>query len=158
MVGQGKLEMRLFVEPTFLTVGAAVGAFGVLAGVPLVMVVLLGMMAIDIAVGLALAWSRQEISARRSFEGGIRKVIIIGVVLAAWLVQYMLAVAAYTHLAAYLPSVPNIPFAEVVASYFILYEFISILENAVRAGIRLPSQLSNMLKVDATKRKEEAGQ
>ena len=140
--------MRFLDQPWFLIGGGIIGILGSLVGYQLVLAVLVGMMVIDVVVGIAVAWQKGEVSSRKSFEGGIRKFIILCVVLAAWLMQYMLAIFALTHLAAYLPDVPvNVPLGEFVGSYFILYTFISILENAVRAGIRLPDQLTNMLKI-----------
>lgn len=140
--------MRLFEQPWFLIGGGAIGVLGSLVGFPLVLTMLVAMMVIDVVVGVAVAWQKGALNSKKSFDGGIRKFVIICVVMATWLIQYMLAVIAYDHLSPYLPDTPaNVPLAEFVGSYFILYTFISILENAVRAGIRLPRQLTSILKV-----------
>lgn len=144
----GEGVLRVFEQPLFLATGGVIGIFGSLAGIQLVLVVLFSMMVIDIAVGLAVAWQKNEVSSKKSFQGGVRKFTIICVVLASWLIQYAIAVFAAVQLSSYLPDVPiNVPLGEFVGSYFILYTFISILENAVRSGIRLPLQLTKILKI-----------
>jgi toxin secretion/phage lysis holin len=141
--------MRYFDNPWFLTVGGIGGLFATLTGVPLLLAVLLGMMVIDVIVGLFVAYQKGEVSSRKAWEGGIRKVIILGIVFASWMIQVVLSVYAFEHITPYFANVPtNLPLAEFVSSYFILYIFISILENAVKAGIRLPDVLTGVLKID----------
>lgn len=145
--------MKHFAEPWFLAIGGIGGALASLTGAPLVIVVLIGMMVIDVVVGVSAAWQNGELSSKKSFQGGVRKVIILFVVLATWLIQSVLSAYAFQHLTPYFPDLPNnVPLAEFVGSYFILYTFISILENAVKAGIRLPDMLINALKIDANYR------
>jgi toxin secretion/phage lysis holin len=148
--------MRYFDNPWFLAVGGIGGLFATLTGVPLLLAVLLGMMVIDVVVGLAVAWQNGEVSSRKAWEGGIRKVIILGIVLACWMIQIVMSVYAFEHIAPYFAGVPtNLPLAEFVSSYFVLYILISILENAVKAGIRLPDVLTGVLKIDTEKRRTE---
>ncbi len=140
--------MKYLEQPWFLAGGGIIGIFGLLTGVPLVLAVLIAMMVIDVVVGVALAWSNGELSSQKSFRGGVRKVIVLAIVLAAWLIQYMLSIYAFVHFAAYFGDIPaNVPLAEFVGAYFIFYFFLSILENAHRAGITLPKPLANALAV-----------
>lgn len=150
--------MKYVDQPWFLALGGIGGLFASLTGTPLVLTVLLAMMVLDVVVGMSVAWQNGEISSRKSFQGGVRKVIILGIVLATWLIQSVLSVYAYQHLSPYFAGVPqSIPLAEFVGSYFILYTFISILENAVKAGIRLPDVLVGVLKIDSQQRKADTG-
>jgi toxin secretion/phage lysis holin len=148
--------VRYLDQPWFLAVGGIGGLFASLTGVPLLLAVLLAMMVIDVIVGLFVAYQKGEVSSRKAWEGGIRKVIIIGIVFASWMIQIVLSAYAFEHIVPYFASAPTtLPLAEFVSSYFILYIFISILENAVKAGIRLPDVLTGVLKIDKEQRKTE---
>lgn len=139
---------RFFEQPWLVAVGSITGVIGTLVGIQLVLAILIGMMVIDVVVGMAVAWQHGEINSKKSFQGGIRKFIVLCVVLASWLIQYAIAVFAAVQISPYLPDVPkNVPLGEFVGSYFIIYFFFSILENAVRGGVRLPEQLTNALKI-----------
>lgn len=148
--------MKYFDQPWFLALGGIGGLFASLTGMPLLLVVLLGMMTLDVIVGVSLAWDKGELSSKKSFQGGVRKVIVLAIVIATWLLQSVLSLYIYAHLSPYFANMPsNIPLAEFVTSYFILYTFLSILENAVKAGIRLPDVLVGVLKIDAQREKEK---
>lgn len=142
--------MYLIEQPWFLLAGLLTSVGVVFANfpIPLVIVVLMGMMVIDVIVGLLVAGANGEITSKRSFQGGVRKVIMLLIVLASWLIQLELSLLVSTHLGQIAPDLPDsVPLVEFVAGYFLLYEFISILELAVKAGIKLPSQFTRLLKV-----------
>jgi toxin secretion/phage lysis holin len=155
-VPESTRDMRYFDQPWFLAVGGVVGFFASLTGMQLVIVVLLAMMVIDVVVGVSVAAQNGELSSKKSFQGGLRKVNVLAIVLATWLIQSILSIYAYTHLTPYFANMPaTIPLAEFVGSYFILYTFISILENAVKGGVKLPGVLAGVLKIDSQQRKTD---
>lgn len=144
--------VRLIEEPWFWWASLTGGVGAMLASVPLVIWALLGMMTLDVVVGLLAAGINGEINREKAFRGALRKVVILGVVGAAALIQLEMAVLLQTSVAPMLGNIPvNLPLTEFVGGIFIVYEFISILENATKAGVRLPDPLVRMLKAGQEK-------
>lgn len=128
---------------------AAAAAAGVVisffTGLPAIMWVLVAMMSIDYATGLitgAMGVSSKteggRLSSRAAFEGLLRKVMVILVVLLAVLLDQ-----AVQHSA-------GVDFSAVTGAtclWFIASEGVSILENAAEMGVPIPGVLTRALEV-----------
>jgi toxin secretion/phage lysis holin len=110
-----------------LSVGIAslIGGFSPLLGIMLVM------MLADFGTGFLGAALRRELASSKMFDGAIRKIIMLAVVLLAYQIGNAI-------------SLPWLRDAVIV--YYIINEALSILENAVLAGVRIPSFLTVILK------------
>lgn len=129
-----------------IIVGAVTTLF---TATPLIIYILMGMMALDIIVGLTAAAIAGRINHQKAFQGALRKSIILMVLTATKLLQLQVALLIEWQVAPYFRQVPqNIPLTEFVGSIFLLYEFVSILENASRAGVRLPPLLVKVLDIE----------
>jgi len=120
-------------EMTFKSALAAL-AMGVAAlcgSVTPLLSIMVIMMFIDFATGFMSAAIRKELSPGKMFDGGIRKIVMFVVVL----MSYQIGMAI------------NLPWLrDAVLVYYIITESLSILENAVLAGVRVPAFLTNLLK------------
>lgn len=127
----GELGIRL----DWLVKGVAGAIAAVWGGlIPLVQLLLI-LMLIDIGTGLLSAAQRREISSRISFVGMTKKALVLLVVaMAAAVESYAGAI------------VGNLPIDEAVAGFYCASEGISILENAVTAGLPVPQLLRDVLK------------
>ena len=95
-----------------------------------VAIVLIALMAIDIAMGLLCAFFAKQLSSSASWRGTAKKAGTLLIV----------AVSAVLD-----PYVPDVALAKVVALFYCVTEALSILENAGRLGIPLPSSLLETL-------------
>lgn len=148
--------MRGLTEPTIWWAALA-GFVGVAVGtIPYVLYVLLGMMTLDIFVGVLAAGIAGNINRDRAWTGVLRKIVILAVMAAVMLLQVVLALLLSMGSGTMLGNIPtNVPLTEFVGATFIFYEFVSILENAVKSGIQLPEPLMNMLKAGRERRERE---
>lgn len=147
--------MRLLEQPWFVVIGAFSSIMSMIAGLPITFLVLLGMMIVDMVVGLLRAGLAGEINSRKAYEGGIRKAIMLAVMGAVYLIQIAIASATSPYLIRNFPELPtDLPLTEIVASYYIVYFLISILENSVSAGVPLPDILIKVLKIEPALHKE----
>lgn len=92
--------------------------------------ILLGMMLLDFAMGVTVAYGAKELSSSASFKGMCKKVAMLLLVMMAGLVDKASGASAA---------------AQMVAMAFIATEACSILENAAKLGIKLPPQLIEAL-------------
>lgn len=107
---------------------------------PLV-VVLLGLMALDIFTGILAAYIAKKLCSSASYRGMLKKVLILAVVAAAMLFERI---------------VPNMPWGQIVAFFFVVTESISIVENASNAGVPIPKQFRDaLLKAKAEEEKKQ---
>lgn len=149
----GTVKMRSFEQPWFFLTGGIASLAAMVAGLPVTFLVLFGMMGLDIFVGLLRAGMAGEINSKKAWDGGIRKTIMIAVLGSVYLIQIAIASATTPYIASHFPDLStNLPLTEIVASYYIVYFLISILENAVAAGVPLPDILVQILKIDPNKR------
>jgi toxin secretion/phage lysis holin len=95
---------------------------------PLVQLLLLAML-LDIVTGLLSAYVSQSVSSQASLRGAAKKTLILLLVWGAWLVGAQM----------------QQPVGEAVAGFYVLNEFISILENATAAGLPVPQFLRDAL-------------
>lgn len=91
---------------------------------------LLAIIGLDVAMGLLLAFGNRTINSSISRIGMTRKVAIMFVVGLAFIVQN------YTH---------GIPLANLTSVAYICSEGISIVENAAKLGVPVPSQIRDVL-------------
>jgi len=133
-------------ETMYKAAAAAVGAVvGLITGIPAIMWILIAMMTIDYITGLitgAMGVSNKteggRLSSRAAFDGLMRKVVILLVVLLAMLVDLAVASGA------------GITFSAVSGAtclWFIASEGVSILENAAEMGVPIPGVLRKALEV-----------
>lgn len=107
----------------------------------LLVVVLLGLMALDILSGVLAAYIAKKLCSSASFRGMLKKVLILAVVAAAMLFERI---------------VPNMPWGQIVAFFFVVTESISIIENASNAGVPIPKQFRDaLLKARADEEKKQ---
>ena len=102
--------------------------------IPLVQLLVV-LMLIDICTGLLSAAQRRQIDSRVSFVGMTKKAVTLLIVVMA------AAVECYAG-----ATVGNLPIDEAVAGFYCASEGISILENAVKAGLPVPQLLQDVLK------------
>ena len=101
--------------------------FGGLSGL---LTALLVLMLVDIVTGFLAAAINKQLSAAVMFKGGCKKFVILAVVV----------------LVHYLGDAMNITWLrEAVISYYTIGEALSVLENAVKSGVRIPSFLVELL-------------
>ena len=120
--------------------GAAVSF---LTGMPAVLWVLVAVMSLDYATGLICGWSgvsdkteHGRLASGAAFRGLMKKALILIVVLLAALLDRAVAMGG------------GVEFSAVTGAtclWFIAGEGISILENAVRMGVRIPAVLTRAL-------------
>lgn len=111
--------------------GAAGTITGCLMGMSPVIYALLGLMIVDFISGVLCAYITKTISSEASQIGMAKKSMVILLVLAAEIGEH-------------LSGIP-FPAGASVAGAFCMYELISITENAAKAGIPLPSQITKAL-------------
>jgi toxin secretion/phage lysis holin len=92
--------------------------------------VLLLLMALDIATGMAAAFVQRRLNSAVGWRGVSRKAVTLGVVTAAVVVE---------------PVLGGAPVASVVAGFYAAVEALSILENAGRADVPVPGVLREAL-------------
>ena len=92
--------------------------------------ILLGLIALDFAVGVLVAIQNRTLSGRKSWEGITRKVVEVLLVIMAQILE---------------PVVGNINISEMAAAFYCFHESVSILQNASAAGLPVPEFLSKLL-------------
>ena len=132
--------MDTMVNVTAAAVGAVISFF---TGLPVIMWVLIGVMTLDFATGLitgAMGVSNKtdggRLSSRAAFEGLMRKVMVLLVVLLAVLMDLAVQTGA------------GVSFSAVTGAtclWFIASEGVSILENAALMGLPIPDVLIRAL-------------
>lgn len=96
-------------------------------------------MGIDIATGIMAAYVAKTISSNVSFRGVTKKVLVLGVVLMAYVLQ------RYIGLEPLVVAGRDVSLGAAVALWYIVSESISILENAALANVPLPPFLKDVL-------------
>ncbi len=98
-------------------------------GLPVLVQVLIGLMALDIATGLLAGFINRELSSDVSFRGMARKAVVLLVVAGgAWIE----------------PAV-GLPVGQAVAGFYAVHEGLSLIENTARAGLPVPEVLRDAL-------------
>lgn len=110
---------------------------------PLV-IILLALMGIDVLAGIIVAVNKHTLNSSVSFKGMSKKVFMILLVGVATILQPL--------------SGQNLPLANMTATCFVFTEAISILENAVALGIKLPRALVDVIQKGQESRQTKAEQ
>lgn len=111
--------------------GAVTGAlFGLWMGLDVAVRVLVLLMGLDIATGLAAAFASKTLDSRVGWRGMSRKVVTLGVVAAVAVIDPHVAV----------------PLTQVVAGFYAASELTSLAENAALAGVPIPRALREALR------------
>lgn len=142
-------------DTMYKALAAALGAVvSFVTGIPVIMWVLLGVMTLDFVTGImtgALGVSNKtdggRLSSRAAFEGLMRKVMVLLVVLLAVLLDLAVQTGA------------GVSFSAVTGAtclWFIASEGVSILENAAEMGLPVPDVLMRALEI--MRRNEADGQ
>ena len=134
--------MNTIVKALAAAVGAVISFF---TGLPVIMWVLMGVMTLDYVTGLitgAMGVSNKteggRLSSRAAFEGLMRKMMILVVVLLAALLDLAVQTGA------------GVSFSAVTGAtclWFIASEGVSILENATNMGLPIPEALTRALEI-----------
>ena len=119
---------------TFNTIVAVSGTFltYIFGGWDTVLIVLVGMMALDYVTGLTAAAINKELNSNIGFKGLLRKGLITAVLILAVLLDRLLNDGTWV-------------FRTLVCYFYIANEGISILENVGKCGVDLPDQLVSSL-------------
>ena len=102
-------------------------ALGWLANVPTVVWSLIALMFLDVLMGLGAAFVTKTISSDVSYRGMVRKSLTLILVAATGILQQTWQT--------------EVPLVSLVAGALCAKELISIIENAIRAGIPIPQPL-----------------
>ncbi|HDX9587581.1 TPA: phage holin family protein [Bacillus pseudomycoides] len=132
-------QISLLVKSFIATSGAFIGYF--LGGWDVSLKILVTMAAIDYATGMIAAGYNGELKSKIGFRGISKKVVLF------------LLVGAATQVDAAIGS--NNAVREATIFFFMGNELLSILENAGRMGIKLPSALTNAVEILNSKNKGE---
>ena len=134
--------MNMIVKALAAAVGAVISFF---TGLPVIMWVLMGVMTLDYVTGLITGMmgvsNKTEggrLSSRAAFEGLMRKMMILVVVLLAVLLDLAVQTGA------------GVSFSAVTGAtclWFIASEGVSILENATNMGLPIPEALTRALEI-----------
>lgn len=117
-------DITLYVK---LAAGALAALWG---GLPVLMQVLIGLMALDIATGMLAAFVNRELSSDVSFRGMARKAIVLLVVAGG----------------VWLEPVTGLPVGQAVAGFYAAHEGLSVIENVTRVGLPVPQVLRDGLR------------
>ena len=134
--------MNMIIKALAAAVGAVISFF---TGLPVIMWVLVGVMTLDYVTGLitgAMGVSNKteggRLSSRAAFEGLMRKMMILVVVLLAALLDLSVQTGA------------GVSFTAVTGAtclWFVASEGVSILENATNMGLPIPDALTRALEI-----------
>lgn len=115
---------------------AAAGAAAWLLNIPVLVWLLVGLQAMDIVTGIVGAGITGKVSSPVAFRGISRKVMALLLVVTAAMAGW--ALEEYT-------GVPLVIVVQAVAGFYCAGELLSILENAVRAGLPVPKALTDLV-------------
>ncbi len=101
-----------------------------LGGIDHILTALIAMVVLDYMTGLLAAWQNKELSSSTGFKGIIKKIMTLAVVALAYTAE----------------GVTGVPLREITIMFFVINEALSILENAVKTGLPIPSKLQAVLK------------
>lgn len=134
--------MNMIIKTLAAAVGAVISFF---TGLPVIIWVLVGVMTLDYVTGLitgAMGVSNKteggRLSSRAAFEGLMRKMMILVVVLLAALLDLAVQTGA------------GVSFSAVTGAtclWFVASEGVSILENATNMGLPIPDALTRALEI-----------
>ena len=104
-------------------------------------VCLLIFMTIDYISGIVKSIIKAEINSKKGFQGFLKKILMLCIVVVAYRLDIILNLAKLEY---------NIRF--VTISFYIANEGLSILENAINSGLRVPEQVREVLEQCKNKR------
>jgi toxin secretion/phage lysis holin len=105
------------------------------ASVPQTMRLLLFAMATDILMGTIRAVKQRKLNSETAWDGILKKIATLGVIALVTMIDNI----TYAHI--YI----GVPIAVPVTGFYIYVECLSIVENAVAAGVPIPEILQNAL-------------
>jgi len=120
---------------TWVHVGAAAGAV-LFGNVPALVWILIGLQAMDMLTGMLAAGIGGELASGTAWRGIGRKVMALLLLVSAGLIGSALE---------RLTGFPGVGLVQAVAGFYAAHEGVSILENAVRAGLPVPEVLRGAL-------------
>ncbi|MDO4567748.1 MAG: phage holin family protein [Clostridia bacterium] len=119
-----------WLKGAFAAAGAVAGFL--LGPIDALFFALAGAMCVDYATGVICAGMRGELSSKAGFKGLLRKVMILALVIVANLADKVVPMA-------------NCAFRNMTIMFYIANECLSIFENAVAMGLRVPEKLKQLL-------------
>ncbi|CAM3494005.1 phage holin family protein [Saccharibacillus brassicae] len=127
------------IKGTAAAVGAVVGCL--LGGLNVMVTLLLVLIIVDWATGLAAAWVRGELRSRVGYFGIVRKAAIFVVVAVAHLVDQALG---DLHM-----------FRDAVIFFYLANELLSVIENVGKMGVPMPPILRDAVRIFESRTKPE---
>lgn len=115
--------------------------FFITGGEDKMIVCLLIFMTIDYISGIVKSIIKAEINSKKGFQGFLKKILMLCIVVVAYRLDIILNLAKVEY---------NIRF--VTISFYIANEGLSILENAINSGLRVPDQVREILEQCKNKR------
>ena len=115
--------------------------FFITGGEDKMIVCLLIFMTIDYISGIVKSIIKAEINSKKGFQGFLKKILMLCIVVVAYRLDIILNLAKLEY---------NIRF--VTISFYIANEGLSILENAINSGLRVPEQVREVLEQCKNKR------
>jgi len=113
----------------FGTVGGVIT--GVLGGWDMLLNTIMTLIILDYVTGILKSIYNKNLSSEVGYKGIIKKVMILSIIALAYALQRSV--------------ITNIPVREIIITFFIANEGISILENAVSCGLPIPQKLQDLL-------------
>lgn len=110
---------------------ASIFAMAIWMSIPAAVITLMVFILIDFVTGLASAFVRKEVDSSVGVRGGVKKSLIVALVLAIHYAEGSFGVEMHAE--------------RFLSAYFIVIEIISIVENCSRAGIQPPVVLVEAL-------------
>ncbi len=115
--------------------------FFITGGEDKMIVCLLIFMTIDYISGIVKSIIKAEINSKKGFQGFLKKILMLCIVVVAYRLDIILNLAKSEY---------NIRF--ITISFYIANEGLSILENAINSGLRVPEQVREVLEQCKNKR------
>lgn len=99
------------------------------------------LMVVDIITGISAAWKEKRLRSRNAYFGYVRKIGVFGIIILANIIDQILSL--------------NGAVAVATVLFYIANEGLSIIENAAKLGIKIPSVITEKLQVIQEEKKGE---
>lgn len=126
------MQYKLYLYGVSLITTATITEF--FKKLPDILTLLLILMLTDIITGLLQALKRKNISTKKIYNGGIKKITILIIITLSYFIDLYLITDPITYI-----------FNSTIL-YYIMLELISITKNCNRMGVKLPKAINDLIK------------